>query len=477
MCNIQGAYTAYMRVLWPGSSVTRRGAREHSMRRQRLPLPAIALLIALVLVATAPFQAKAAGADGALAVAALDVLLQEYVESVDPVQLLNAAIAALRKATNLEADALPEIPAGLSRGEAAEKFQEEFAKAVQAGTASETELAYAATREMLASVHDSHVAYLDPDQFKEREQQLAGKPGYQGIGVFVKLMQDEGGASQVFVMDVFPGSPADAAGVRQFDRITRINDAALAANATPKDVTDQLRGPAGSVVTLTVQRGIQTVTMSLVRAPIRIPPVTAQMIRPGVAYVRLLTFSQGVGEQFREALRSLQSRGTIRAVILDLRRNSGGLLREAQSVAGVFLPPQTTLVRVFPRAQPPTVMVSIDAPLLPQEPLVVLTDGGTASAAEVVVEGLRNSRRATIIGEKTAGSEGAARTVPLQEGGMLVTVSRIVGPQDEKIDGVGITPDTPVALTVADVIRGVDTQLDAAVEIVGTLRRLHLSAA
>jgi len=453
------------------------------MRRQRLPLPVIALLVALALLATGPVQAKAAGADGALAVTALDVLLQEYVDPVDPVQLLNAAVVALRKATYLGEDALPEIPAGLSRGEAAGRFQEEFATAVRVVTASEaeitseTELAIVATREMLASLHDSHVAYLDPDQFKEREEQLAGRAGYQGIGVFVRLMQDEAGTSQVFVKDVFPGSPAAAAGVRKFDQITQINGAVLAARISSKEVLDQLRGPAGSVVNLTVQRGSQTVTMSVVRAPIRIPPADVQMIRPGVAYVRIFTFSQDVGDRCREALRLLQAQGPIRAVILDLRNNSGGLLREAESLAGVFLPPQTTLVRVLPRAQLPTVLVSRDATLLPQEPLVVLTDGVTASAAEVVVEGLRNSRRATIIGEKTAGAEGAARTVPLQAGGMIVTVSRIVGPQDEQIDGVGIIPDTPVALTVGDMLRGVDTQLDAALEAVGAMSRVHLLAA
>jgi len=189
------------------------------------------------------------------------------------------------------------------------------------------------------------------------------------------------------------------------------------------------------------------------------------MIRPGVVYIKLYTFSRGVGDQLRQLLKPLMAQAPIESVVLDLRGNWGGYLREAESVAGVFVPADTLLARSLQRDGPAR-LVATGQTLLPKAALVVLTDKGTASSSEVLVVGMKHQRRATIVGEKTAGALGAAREVPLSAGGMYVAVSEIVGPRYEQIDLVGILPDHRVELSASDFARGVDTQLDAALRAI-----------
>lgn len=438
------------------------------MRLSRAVLrPWLAGLLATALV-LAPFTQvrHAAAADGSLVLAALHVLEQEYVETVRPVALLNAAIATLRKATDLGPEVLPSIPAGASQSEAETMFAEAFRRAAEAGTVSETQLAYAATAGMLASLHDSHTYFLDPAALRESRRQLFGNPGFTGIGVTIVQRKDAAGVGWIFIEDVFPGSPAKASGLRRFDKILQVDGHALR-NVNVLDASQLIRGPAGSTALLVIQRGGQTLHVSVVRAPIRIPPVEGQFLQPGVAYVKIFEFSQGAGRQLRRVVERLRSTGPVRSVVLDLRGNPGGLIVEAASVGGVFLPPNTPIARIIERHQQPSLLRTTGLPLLPRTPLVVLVDGGSASASEILAGAFKDYQRATIIGEKTAGALGGAVTVALPEGGMSVTVERILSPRNQQVEGVGITPDVPVALTVADMERGEDTQLRAA------LRFLH----
>ncbi len=430
----------------------------------------LVVVLAVVVLAVPLSPARpAAAADHQLVIAALHVLTEEYVDPVQPLPLLNAAVGALRKVTNQSAAVLPDIPGGTSEADAEVAFAATFARAVQMSSVPETQLAYAATAGMLASLHDSHTNFLDPKQFQESRLQLQGQPGFSGVGVLISSRKDLAGDGWIFVEDVFPGSPAEAAGLKRFDRIVQVDGRPLK-NATTQDASQAIRGPAGSVVTLTLLRGEQTLMVAVVRASIRQRAVEARFIQPGVAYAKLFEFSRGVGSSLRSALLGLGLQEPVHSVVLDLRANPGGLIHEAVAVGSLFLRPRTVLSRITERGHAPDILQTTGIPLFPQTPLVVLVDGGSASASEILAGAFKDLHRATIVGEKTAGALGGSVTVRLPEGaGMQVTVERITTPLGALVEGVGILPDVPVALTINDIMRGQDTQLEAALRAVGAL--------
>lgn len=426
------------------------------------------LAIALVLTPLGPVR-HAAAADGSLVIAALHVLEQQYVDEVHPVPLLNAAIATLRRVTNLSADVLPDIPPGLGESEAEASFTAEFARAAQSGVPGETQLAYLATEGMLASLRDSHTFFLDPAQLRESRRQLSGNPSFTGIGVTITSRKDAGGAAWIFIENVFPGSPAREAGLKRFDKILQVDGRTLM-NVNTLDASQLIRGPDGSTATLLIQRAGQTLRVTVVRAPIRVTWGEAQFVHPGVAYVKVFEFSQSAGRDLRAALERLNAEVALRSVILDLRGNPGGLILEASSVGSVFLPSRTVLAVITEKGNQRSVLRTGGTPLLPRIPLVVLIDGGSASASEILAGAFKDYQRATIIGEKTAGALGGSVTVALPEGGMSVTVERILSPRNAQVEGVGISPDVPVTLTVTDMEHGDDTQLQAALRALGVAR-------
>jgi carboxyl-terminal processing protease len=322
---------------------------------------------------------------------------------------------------------------------------------------------------MLASLRDSHTNFLDPQQFQESRQQLLGKPGFTGIGVLITQRKDPAGEGWIFIEDVFPGSPAEAAGLKRFDRIIQVDNRPLK-NATSQDASQLIRGPAGSTVSLTILRGEQAITVSVTRASIQQHPVEARFIQPGVAYVKLFEFSRGAGSRVRSALLGLGFHEPVRSVVLDLRANPGGLIHEAVAVGSLFLPSRTVLSRITERGQAPNVLQTTGVPLFPRTTLAVLVDGSSASASEILAGAFKDLRRATIVGEKTAGALGGSVTVRLPEGtGMQVTVERITTPMGTLVEGVGIAPDVQVTLSIHDMLRGEDTQLEAALRAIGAL--------
>ncbi len=428
----------------------------------------MALVMAAILIAAvAGGIVPARAATGTLVLSAIDTLERNYVDPIHQTDLLNAAIATLRQRTHTGPGVLPDIPAGTSAFEAQQLFLTEFDRAVQTGVEPESRLAYDATQGMLASLHDSHVYYMDPSRFQENRQSLNGRPGFSGIGIMITGQADASGVHWVFVDNVFPGSPADAAGLRRFDKIVAVGGTSLR-DANVQQAAALIRGPAGSPVMLTIERAGQPSQLTVTRAPIQTRPVTAQFVEPGVAYVRLFEFSKGAAREMRTALLGLAEQGQIRSIILDLRGNPGGLISEADGVASLFLQNGTPIATVIDR-QSTSVLRTMGQASFARVPLVVLANGGSASGSEIVVGAFKDLHRAQIVGERTAGALGGAIDVPLPEGGMSVTVERITSPTGQVVEGVGISPDLAVALGEADMEHGVDTQLQAALRAAGTV--------
>jgi carboxyl-terminal processing protease len=447
----------------------RDAAPDSTGMRLRLRLPRMrtlrAAIAACVFLAALPallLPASGAGADAALVIAALRVLEQEYVKPVDPVRLLNAALDGLRPVASVD---LPEIPAGTVPYQAEASFRRAFARVTRADGAQTEDLAFRAVRAMLASLRDTHTYYLDPPALKQHVAQDTGQPGYPGIGALLGTVKDASGTPLVvYAAAVFPGSPAEAAGLRPFDQFAAVDGVPVPAQATVLDVAAMIRGPAGSSVALTVRRNGQAVQVVITRQAIETPTVSWRMIQPGIGYIQVFVFAAGASAKFREALRALEALAPLRGLVLDLRGNGGGYDTELEQIAATLLPVGSVLAHTLNR-QGPADVVTTERPLLPRTPIVVLTDANTASSAEALSLALRDAHRAVLVGEKTVGALGDTDIVPLPAGGMGVTVAEVYGPRYEQVEGVGVSPDEQVPLTAADVSSATDAPLQAALAI------------
>lgn len=417
-----------------------------------LPLLVAAVGVLLVLGAT---QAQAASL---LTSQALDVLQAQYVEIVDPVRLLNAALAGVRQAIRVPPDDLPPLPAGTSPGDALRLFTALLEDAAARSGQSAEKLDRVAVQAMLESLHDSHTYVLPPSAYEEQEAGLYGDSSYAGIGIRTATV-GEGERGLLYVAEVFPGSPAEVAGLRRLDVLTAVDGYPVSASDTER-IAELIRGTPGTRVTLTVSRQGRILEVPVIRNQITPRSVVSGVLVNGSLRIAVGEFTRDTAGVLWEAVR--RAGGSGGGIVVDLRGNPGGLLIEAEYVAGLFLPEGTVLgVEEGREGRGAIVARGEEAPLR-HVPLVILVDRETASAAELLAVGLRDAGRARIVGTRTAGALGAAITVPLSQGGMSVTIARILGARSEVIENVGVTPDTPVDLDVADVLAGRDLPLEEA---------------
>ncbi len=427
------------------------------------------LLTTLVLVALAvsPLARPAQAADQSLVFEALQALQTNYVDAVDPVQVLNGALVGMRQqlsTSGIVAD-LRDFPRYMTAVGAKREFGERFATAVTAasGQITTTQLAYAAIRGMTSSFNDSHTGFLTPQQNEERRQRQRGQAGFTGVGV-VLLPKD----GRFFIWAVIPGGPAEAVGVREFDRIAKINDLPTG-GMTVDQVSGMIRGPAGSSVTLTLARvGVSDpLVFTITRAPIVVPAVFRSELLDGrVGYLRLYQFVDHTGTDVRDAIAGLLEQG-MRALVLDLRGNSGGYLSELDRVLNTLLPRG---LRVYAQVRPGgkvDVVRTTKSPLLPATvPLIVLVDEGSASAAELLAAAIKENHRGTLVGAKTAGAVEASILHDLSDGSALsITAFRLTSGLGVRLEHTGVEPDISAALTATDLEVGVDRQFGTALQI------------
>ncbi|MDR5710456.1 MAG: S41 family peptidase [Armatimonadota bacterium] len=412
-----------------------------------------------VVLAGVPAYTPAQAADASVVFAALNALVQRHVDEPDPIPLLRAALEgvleALRKA-GIPAE-LPDLRAtdfSLARWEFQQRFDEAADRA--RGRLSEEELQYAAARAMAASLGDSHTGFLSPQEMEERRRQQFNEAGYTGIGIL--LLSRSG---RFYVRRVFPGSPAERAGLRDFDRILAI-DGQPTERMSSEDVSNRIRGPGGTTVTLTVQRAghPEPLTFPVVRAPIVVPTVETRVLPGQVGYLRFSQFTQGSSFQLRQALQDLLREG-VRGLLLDLRGNPGGFVAELNRVADYLLGPGLPLYTTESRSEGRTTQFTRGPRILPPDvPLVVLVDEDTASAAELLSAALQEHGRGILVGTRTSGAVLISITVPLPGGaGITVAIARLYTPRGVVLEKNGLAPDVAIDLTLEDLDRGVDAQL------------------
>jgi carboxyl-terminal processing protease len=226
-----------------------------------------------------------------------------------------------------------------------------------------------------------------------------------------------------------------------------------------------IRGPAGEPVRLTVAReGEEPFELEVVRARIDIPVVESEMLEEGIAYVSLFDFSSDASAKLEDALEELKAQDPT-GLILDLRGNPGGWLNEAVLTAGLFLPRDEIVVIERYKDMEPETLRTPNKPVALDIPMVVLVDGGSASASEIVAGALQDYGRAVLIGEQTFGKGSVQWPHELSNGAELrVTVARWFTPNDRAIHGEGLEPDIEAEITEEDLDAELDPQLDRAIE-------------
>lgn len=428
----------------------------------------LAALVAPVAALPASAAAAPASADAGLVLQALALLREHYVERVEVLPLLNGGIGGMRaalSAAGVQAD-LPDLPAETSEAQAQAGFRLRFdaAVAAAAGRMTRAALAHAAIRGMTAVLADSHTGFVPPEEYERMRAQASRQAQFSGIGVV--LLAREG---RFYVRDLIPGGPAEGAGLRAFDRIVRI-DAVPTGGLDVAQVSGMIRGPAGTTVTLVVERpgSADPVTVSVARAPIRVPPIfDGRVLGDGIGYVKLHSlFADRVGQEFRQRLERLLASG-MRALVLDVRGNSGGYVHELIQVLNALLPPGQPVLQETRRGGATQLIRTWAPPVLPAHvPVVVLVDEASASAAELLAAALQEHGRATLVGEKTSGAVEAGATFELPDGSaLLITVRRLATGRGRRLEGVGVIPHVPVALAVADLDQGRDAQFDRALQV------------
>ena len=324
------------------------------------------------------------------------------------------------------------------------------------------DVAYGAIRGSMANLDDPYTIFIEPVVRQEERQSLQGHFG--GIGATLSR-PEEGGD---IVLDPIPGNPAEAAGMLMGDVLIAVDGVEIRPETTVLEVRDMIRGEKGTVVVLTVihEGAEEPVELEIVRDDILDPSVTSRIVGDDgtVGYIRLARFSGESSGEIEEAINGLLDDGAEK-LILDLRNNGGGLLNAAVEVSDHFLNDGPILYQVTKDEGEKEYLATEDT-LVPDIPLVVLVNGGTASASEIVAGALQDQERAILIGDQQSYGKGSVQLVyDLSDGSSVhITSARWYTPDKNQIDQQGLQPDIMVEITQEAIENGRDEVLNRAIE-------------
>lgn len=305
----------------------------------------------------------------------------------------------------------------------------------------ESSLEQASFKGIVSSLHDRYSEYFTPTEAKAFTQSLNGQ--FEGVGMTIDPSDTKKG---LLVREVFDGSPAKDAGIEQGDVIVAVNGKTTVGKSADVS-TGMIRGPAGTSVMLTFRKhgdGPER-TAKVERKRLDVPLVRSRVVdRKGrkLAVIRLGQFARGAADQLGAAVKKTLAKGA-KGIVLDLRSNPGGELTEGRDVPSLFIK-KGLIVSTHGRNSPEQKLYATGDAIAPNIPLVVLVDRGSASASEIAAGALRDSGRATIVGEKTFGKGVFQQVESLQNGGLLkLTVGSYYLPKGENLAGDGIDAQVP----------------------------------
>jgi carboxyl-terminal processing protease len=306
--------------------------------------------------------------------------------------------------------------------------------------------AYLAVREMLKTLDDPYTRFMDPDQFKSMQIDTSGE--LTGVGIQLGLDEE---TEKLTVISPIEGSPAAESGLLPKDTIVSIEGKSTE-GMDLNEAVNLIRGPIGTKVTLGIQRESRVFDVELKRAKIELHPVVSSVRETNqigkVGYIRLTQFNANATSDMRKAILA-QLDEDVNGFVLDLRSNPGGLLYSSAEIARMWLDNATIVSTVDRKGENERLAANRQA--LTKKPLVVLVDGGSASASEILSGALQDNHRATIVGTKTFGKGLVQSVHTLGDGsGLAVTIAKYYTPNGTDINHEGIMPDVVIELTEAD---------------------------
>ncbi|MFQ3647472.1 MAG: S41 family peptidase [Anaerolineae bacterium] len=317
---------------------------------------------------------------------------------------------------------------------------------------------------MINALGDRFSSYETPEQYALSTQGLEGR--VEGIGATVDTNAD----GNIYVVSVIRGAAAEAAGVLPGDIFWEV-DGRSVVGISQEELVRLVRGPAGTQVTITFKRGDTFVTFTITRVRFEVPVVEIEVLDDNIGYLNLSQFTATAPQLVRNALDELRVNER-RALIIDIRRNPGGLLQSVVEVTSIFKQSGVVLYEAFGDGTERTFNVNPAFYTGVNVPIVILTDEGSASASELFAGALQDAGLAFIIGETTFG-KGTVQTVqPLSNGGALrLTIARWLTPNRNWINDIGIIPNLEVPYDPATDGVDIDPQLDAAIAYINSLSR------
>ena len=318
-------------------------------------------------------------------------------------------------------------------GEVLEKINKEYVDEID-----QSESMDSAINGLLQSL-DPYSAYMSPKIFNEMQTETSGEFG--GLGIEVSM---ESGV--VKVISPIDDTPASRAGIKAGDYIVKIKDTQVQGK-TLSEAVDLMRGPVGSSIELTVRRrGVKkALTFNIIREVIEIQSVKTDLLEDNIGYIRLTSFNENSGEQRENKIKDLEKKQNIKAYILDLRNNPGGLLSQAIRISDFFLDNGEIVSTKSRKASENKKWFAKKGDLTKGKTLLVLINYGSASASEIVAGALKDHKRAIILGENSYGKGSVQSIIPLKnEGAIRLTVAKYYLPSGKSISEVGVSPDIEV---------------------------------
>ena len=342
-------------------------------------------------------------------------------------------------------------------GEVLEKINEEYVDEIDQSKSMDS-----AINGLLQSL-DPYSSYMSPEIFKEMQTETSGEFG--GLGIEVGM---ESGV--VKVISPIDDTPASRSGIKAGDYIVKINDTQVQGKSLTEAV-ELMRGPVGSSIELTVRRqgAKKALTFNIVREIIQIKSVKAELLKKNIGYIRLTSFNENSSKQIKKEIGKLKKNNNLKAYILDLRNNPGGLLSQAIKISDFFLENGEIVSTKGRKASENRRWFAKQGDLTDGKALIVLINYGSASASEIVAGALKDHKRAILLGDSSYGKGSVQSIIPLKnDGAIRLTIAKYYLPSGKSISEVGVSPDIMISEESNNfkIKTDTDNQLDYAIKLI-----------